>query len=87
MAAWHTKRFEILKSNWRQWLIHILAGSFMGIGASLALGGNDTQLLLALPTFSPAGGVAISGMLIGIWSGLLVRDRLHSKSSFKKNST
>lgn len=52
----------------------------MGIGASLALGGNDTQLLLALPTFSPAGGVAIMGMLIGILGGLFVRDRLFNDS-------
>lgn len=52
----------------------------MGIGASLALGGNDTQLLLALPTFSPAGGVAIVGMLIGIWGGLFVREKLFNDS-------
>ena len=76
-AAWRTNKFKILTSNWREWLIHILAGTFMGIGASLALGGNDTQLLLALPTFSPAGGVTIIGMLIGIWAGLYVNSKLN----------
>lgn len=73
IAAWKTNKFEVIKSNWNEWLIHIMAGTFMGIGASLALGGNDTQLLLSLPTFSPGGVVAVLGMLIGIWIGLLIR--------------
>jgi hypothetical protein len=74
-AAWYTKKFEIIKSTWKEWSLHIVAGTFMGIGASLALGGNDTQLLLALPTFSPAGIVAVLGMLVGIWVGLFIRER------------
>ncbi len=74
-AAWHTKKFEIIRSNWRQWFLHIMAGIFMGIGASLALGGNDSQLLLALPTLSPGGIAAVIGMIIGIWVGLFIRER------------
>jgi len=74
-AAWHTKKFEVIKSNWQQWLLHLMAGTFMGIGASLALGGNDSQLLLALPTFSPGGIVAVSGMILGIFVGLFIRER------------
>jgi len=74
-AAWHTKKFEMLKSNWRQWFSHLMAGTCMGIGASLALGGNDSQLLLALPTFSPGGAVAVLGMVLGIWLGLFIRER------------
>jgi uncharacterized membrane protein YedE/YeeE len=74
-AAWRSKKFEILKSNWKQWVLHLMAGTCMGIGASLALGGNDSQLLLALPTLSPGGITAILGMLIGIWIGLFVRER------------
>jgi uncharacterized membrane protein YedE/YeeE len=73
-AALYTKKFEIIKSNWKEWSLHIMAGTFMGIGASLALGGNDTQLLLALPIFSPAGAVAVLGMLFGIWVGLFIRE-------------
>lgn len=79
-AAWYTKKFEIIKSSWKEWSLHIVAGTFMGIGASLALGGNDTQLLLALPTFSPAGIVAVLGMLTGIWSGLFGREKLIVKT-------
>ena len=74
-AAWHTKKFELIRSSWKQWLLHIMAGTRMGIGASLALGGNDSQLLLALPTFSPGGFIAVIGMLVGISVGLLIRER------------
>jgi uncharacterized protein len=45
----------------------------MGIGASLALGGNDSQLLIALPSFSPAGAVTIFSMVIGIITGMMLR--------------
>lgn len=75
-AAWHTKKFKLIKSCWQQWLVHIMAGTCMGIGASLALGGNDTQLLLALPTLSPGGIISVLGMLGGIWLGLFIRERL-----------
>jgi len=75
-AAFYTNKFEVIRSSWNEWLLHIMAGTFMGVGASLALGGNDTQLLLALPTFSPAGGVAVLGMLVGIWVGLFIREKI-----------
>ncbi len=74
-AAWYSKKFELLKCHWQQWLLHIMAGSLMGIGASLALGGNDSQLLLALPTFSPAGVVAVMGMIVGIRLGLYLQSK------------
>ncbi|NRB39213.1 MAG: YeeE/YedE family protein, partial [Pseudomonadales bacterium] len=48
---------------------HLLAGLLMGLGAVIASGGNDTQLLLALPALSPAGVVVIISMLIGIFLG------------------
>ncbi len=76
VAAWRTRRFEFVKSNWQQWIAHIFAGSLMGLGASLALGGNDSQLLLALPTFSSAGIVVVLSMLLGIWLGLMIRMKL-----------
>ena len=44
----------------------------MGVGASIAMGGNSVQLLLALPTLSPSGFGAIAGMLLGIWGGYYI---------------
>ena len=73
LGAWHTKRFSFISSNIRHWIEHLFAGTLMGIGASLAMGGNSVQLLLALPSFSPAGFGSITGMLLGIWIGLYTR--------------
>jgi hypothetical protein len=82
-AAWHTKKFELIRSSWKQWLLHIMAGTCMGIGASLALGGNDSQLLLALPSLSPGGLIAILGMVSGIRLGLFIREKYFN--NFKSN--
>ncbi|MCQ1060227.1 hypothetical protein ACQKPX_13640 [Photobacterium sp. DNB23_23_1] len=45
----------------------------MGLGASLALGGNDSQLLIALLAFSPSGAVAILFIIKGIETGFAIR--------------
>ncbi|MEH6452540.1 MAG: YeeE/YedE thiosulfate transporter family protein, partial [Psychromonas sp.] len=80
ISAWRRGKFVLRKSNPKDWLLHLSAGTLMGIGASIALGGNDTQLLLALPTFSPAGLIAVLGMLIGIWLGLLLKKLFYFKN-------
>jgi hypothetical protein len=76
IAAWRAKRFKLVRPKTKQNLLHLVAGTFMGLGASLAMGGNDSQLLLALPAFSPAGLVAVSTMLVGISIGLKVVEKL-----------
>ncbi|GGO85746.1 hypothetical protein GCM10011348_35010 [Marinobacterium nitratireducens] len=53
-------------------LLHLLAGTLMGVGAALAMGGNDSQLLLALPAFSPAGFLTVGCILAGIRLGLFI---------------
>lgn len=58
-----------------RWVKHLLAGIVMGVGASLALGGNDLQLLIALPAGSPGAVVALAGMIGGIWIGLAIEER------------
>jgi uncharacterized membrane protein YedE/YeeE len=83
LAAWRTKQFAFIPSNIKHWITHLVAGILMGIGASLAMGGNSVQLLLALPTLSPAGFGAIAGMLVGIWSGLYIQQQ--STLFFVKN--
>jgi len=74
IAAWRTRRFKLILPNIQQNSLHLVAGIFMGMGASLAVGGNDSQLLLALPAFSPAGFTAVFSMLVGIWAGLYIKD-------------
>ncbi len=50
----------------------LLGGVLMGIGGALALGGNDNQLLIMLPTGSLASISAILSMLLGIYIALRV---------------
>jgi uncharacterized membrane protein YedE/YeeE len=76
LAAWRTNKFLFVPLNLKRWVEHLFAGTLMGIGASLAVGGNDSQLLLALPAFSPAGLGAVAGILAGIFWGLLAREKL-----------
>lgn len=54
----------------RQFSYHCCAGILMGMGASLALGGNDTQILFALPVLSLGGFTACLGIIIGIMLAL-----------------
>jgi hypothetical protein len=72
-VAMRTKSFKLRVPKAKVVLIHLLAGSLMGVGAALAKGGNDSQLLLTLPVFSPAGLAAVASMLLGLYLGLRVR--------------
>jgi hypothetical protein len=55
--------------------VHLGAGTMMGIGGYLSLGGNDIQLLQAVPVISPAGIGAIVCMMAGMWLGLRMMKR------------
>ncbi|MCW8329366.1 YeeE/YedE family protein [Photobacterium sp. SDRW27] len=83
MAVSAKKRLPLNEFKLRplQLILHLCAGVIMGIGASLALGGNDSQLLVALPSFSPAGAITIISMIVGISSGILVRKAIHRFTS------
>ncbi|WP_394210975.1 YeeE/YedE thiosulfate transporter family protein [Enterovibrio calviensis] len=49
---------------------HFAAGCLMGVGAVMAKGGNDTQLLVAMPSLSLNGFAAVASMVVGIYIGL-----------------
>jgi len=76
VAAWITRRFVWQRIYLQRMVLHLLAGTAMGLGASMAMGGNDTQLLLALPAASPAAMLAVVGMLTGIYIGIVMRQPL-----------
>jgi len=69
IAALRAKTFKLIIDKWQVCVKHLLAGICMGIGAALASGGNDSQLLLALPGLSLAGFVSVLFMLVGIFVG------------------
>jgi len=69
-GAWRFGRFRWVLPAGGEIGKHLGSGLLMGIGSALALGGNDFQLLLALPALSLASLSAIASMLLGIWSGV-----------------
>lgn len=79
-AVW-TKRIQLERLSAKIFLVHLLAGTLMGIGAALARGGNDSQLLLTFPVFSPAGVLSVGGMLVGLYIGLTIRKTLDHRLS------
>lgn len=52
---------------------HLLAGVLMGTGASMMLGGNDSQILLVFPTLTWVGAVPLVSIVLGILVGVGVR--------------
>lgn len=76
IAAWRMQNFR--KHRLRLSLLgrNLLSGIIMGFGASMALGGNLVQFLLAIPAASPAGLVVVTAMLLGVWIGLSVGDHI-----------
>jgi len=77
-GAWRFGRFRWVLPAYRDIGKHLGSGLLMGVGAALALGGNDFQLLLALPALSLASLSALTGMLAGIWLGARLTGHLPS---------
>ncbi|WP_394151518.1 YeeE/YedE thiosulfate transporter family protein [Vibrio maritimus] len=73
VTALLTKSFQLEMIRLVSLFKHFAAGLFMGVGAVLAGGGNDTQLLVALPALSLAGFVAIGFIVLGIVVGVKVQ--------------
>lgn len=67
LAAIYKKTFNLELPGLKTCAVHLSAGIFMGIGASLAGGGNDSQLLLGLPSLSPAGISTVLSIILGIY--------------------
>lgn len=72
ISAWKYCRFRLIFPGARDVGRHFLAGILMGLGSAAALGGNDFQLLLAMPALSLAGFLAILGIVSGIRIGIAI---------------
>ena len=73
VSVFRAKRFGLLLPSFKKIVLHLTAGTLMGIGASLAAGGNDAQLLLAMPTLSVSSFITVASMLFGIWCGIRIK--------------
>ena len=71
IGAWQYRRFKFQFADFKGAAKHFSAGTLMGVGAAAALGGNDFQLLLAIPALSLAGLLAIIGIVLGVRIGMI----------------
>lgn len=74
-AAFVTRSFDLRWFNLKVAIRHLFAGIFMGCGASIAGGGNDSQLLVAMPSLSLAGLATVASIVVGIFLGLKMFSR------------
>ncbi|WP_102456736.1 YeeE/YedE thiosulfate transporter family protein [Vibrio splendidus] len=75
-AALFTGSFSLRLSPIRRLGKHLVAGVLMGLGAVMAGGGNDTQLLVAMPVLSLAGVFSVLSIIVGIYTGVkLIQSR------------
>jgi uncharacterized membrane protein YedE/YeeE len=73
LSAAQRRRFRL---DWKPrtgWLRNAAGGALMGVGTSMAPGGNDALILQALPSLSPHALPALVAMLGGILAVLAVR--------------
>jgi len=73
VAAWLGHSFVLMRFSLKRVALHLIAGTAMGVGAAMVMGGNDLQLLLTLPAASPAALVTVASMLVGIYIGVLLK--------------
>ena len=83
LAAVLAHQFHYRGLTLKKFLRHMPAGCLMGFGGASALGGNDSHLLLGLPTLSFASIAAVIGMLAGIAIERWCFHRYFSKTSIK----
>lgn len=62
----HNARIRL--PRFRSLIRFLIAGTMMGVGSAMALGGNDTQLLFGIPASSPGALSALVFIFIGIVS-------------------
>ena len=67
LSAKQQGQFTIKHLNLKRFIKHSCAGILMGVGGAMALGGNDSHLLMGLPALSVASAATIFSMLLGIY--------------------
>lgn len=77
----YNKTFQLQGFNFPTAVHHLFAGTLMGLGASMALGGNDSQMLLVLPNLTLASITPLAAMCIGIIFTISLRHLLITKKA------
>lgn len=79
LDAVRQRQFVLRGPSFHAWP-RLFYGIAMAVGAGLAIGGNDTQLLRYAPGGSPHGWLAVALMVVGIFAGLNAAPPLRGQS-------
>lgn len=66
LSSWDRGSHELRWRLSRAWIVQLLAGGLMGLGAALAPGGNDVLILHSIPSLSPHALPALAAIIVGI---------------------
>jgi uncharacterized membrane protein YedE/YeeE len=80
LSTWQRGSF---RPRWRRiqtWPRHLIGGAFMGAGAVMIPGGNDTLMLKSLPGLSPHAVPAFFALLLGVSVTLLFMQLITGKA-------
>ena len=72
LSAWQRGSLRLRWHRVQAWPRHFIGGAFMGAGAVLIPGGNDTLILKSLPGLSPHAIPASAALFCGIGATLLL---------------
>jgi uncharacterized membrane protein YedE/YeeE len=72
LSTWQRGSFKLRWRRIQNWPRHLIGGVFMGGGAVLIPGGNDTLMLKSLPGLSPHAMPAFVALLFGIGLMLVI---------------
>ena len=72
LSSLTNKRFALDLRFRLDWMLNLLGGFLMGVGATLVPGGNDVLVLHTIPGGSPHALPAYGALLIGTAAGLIV---------------
>jgi hypothetical protein len=72
VSSWQRRAFAWRLPRARALAAALAGGALMGLGAAILPGGNDTLVLIALPTLSPTALLAYAAVLVGVAIPLLL---------------
>jgi uncharacterized membrane protein YedE/YeeE len=79
-SAVQSRRFRLRVPRSSVWLLHLVGGTIMGLGAALVPGGNFVLILQGIPSLSPHALPAFAALTVGIAVALLVTRAVTGKT-------
>lgn len=82
----YRKTFDYQPINWVKGVQYLLAGSIMGAGSSMMLGGNDSQILLVFPTLTLVTTLPLLSMCVAMALTLQLQKYLARRRNLREKA-